>query len=160
MDIHTEKLAYCGKYFKTKGLKLVLAESMTAGFLGLLFSLEKYSGDYFLGSIVCYHDDMKKQILNIDEQLLSNYGGVSAEVTNAMIKGLEQKYSADVSIAVTGFASECKETNEESPVGTVYVDISFENMGLSKKCQYHGSPQEIIQKTAHEIIEDLYEMIH
>ncbi|WP_270088979.1 CinA family protein [Sphingobacterium sp. SYP-B4668] len=159
MEINSEKLNLCGEYFSKNELKLVLAESMTAGFVASVISLEQHAGDYFLGSVVCYHDEMKKQALQIDADLLDKYGGVSAEVTAALVKGLQRVYRPDIAIAITGFASACGETTDKNPVGTVFINMQFENFGFSKKCLFKGLPEEIIKATTNEIIENLYETI-
>jgi len=157
--INKEKLAYCGAHLANNKLKLILAESMTAGSLGLTFSLEKQSGDYFLGSIVCYHDDMKIQSLQIDKDLLNSYGGVSAEVTRVLAKNVKDNYQADLAIAVTGFAFDCKETSVEKPVGTVFMEICFANRSVSKKLHFAGAAEEIIAAANAAIIDELYEIL-
>jgi len=159
MQVNSEKLSICGEYFSKNELKVVLAESMTAGFVASVMSLEKHAGDYFLGSVVCYHDDMKIESLQIDPDLLDKYGSVSAEVTSELVKGLQRIYRPDIAIAVTGFAYECKETTEKNPVGTVFIDMQFENFGLSKKCRFKGTPEGIIKAATNEIIENLFETI-
>ena len=54
----------CGEYLAERGLKLMCAESMTAGFLSSTWALEVCSGNYYLGSIVCYDDSIKKNLLS------------------------------------------------------------------------------------------------
>ncbi|MGH2623374.1 MAG: CinA family protein [Sphingobacterium sp.] len=125
MLIKSKKLEFCGKFLAEHKLKLVLAESMTAGYLSCAFSLERHAGDYFLGSVVSYHDQMKIMGLQIDPNTIQQYGGVSAEVTAEMVAGLAGNFEADIRIANTGFAFECQETTAENPVGTVYIHLQF-----------------------------------
>ena len=158
MLINSEKLDFCGKFLSEHHLKLVLAESMTAGYLSSVFSLERHAGDYFLGSVVSYHDRMKNMALDIDPQIIQQYGGVSCEVTAEMIAGLARNYESDIRIANTGFAYECQETTVENPVGTVFIHLQFGDYELTQKCNFHGSPEEIINDTCLQVIEMLYEV--
>ncbi|MGJ1285206.1 CinA family protein [Sphingobacterium spiritivorum] len=159
MDINSDKLNFCGDYFSKKNLKLILAESMTAGFISSVISLEINSGDYFLGSIVCYHDDMKISSLGVDPELIKKAGAVSEEVTHALLNGLKEQYEAHIAVAVTGFAFEDKASNPENPVGTVFIQIQYLNAFINKKCLFTGEAHDIITATANEIIENLYEMV-
>lgn len=159
MQLNSEKLRVCDSYFSANNMKLVLAESMTAGYVASVISLWKKSGDYFLGSVVCYHDDMKIEALKVDPYLLKRYGGVSAEITAELIKGLQHVYNPDIAIAVTGFAYESTVTDMNNPVGTVFINIQYADFDFSKKCRFTGSPEDIIKAATIEIIENLYESI-
>ncbi|EFK59842.1 CinA family protein [Sphingobacterium spiritivorum] len=159
MDINSDKLNFCGDYFSKKNLKLILAESMTAGFISSVISLEINSGDYFLGSIVCYHDDMKISSLGVDPELIKKAGAVSEEVTHALLNGLRDRYDAHIAVAVTGYAFEDKAISDENPVGTVFLQIQYQNSFINKKCLFTGEAHDIITATANEIIENLYEMV-
>ncbi|EEI91113.1 competence/damage-inducible domain protein CinA [Sphingobacterium spiritivorum ATCC 33300] len=159
MEINSDKLNFCGAYFSKKKLKLILAESMTAGFVASVISLEINSGDYFLGSVVCYHDDMKISSLGVDPKLIKKAGAVSEEVTHALLNGLKEQYEAHIAVAVTGFAFEDKASNPENPVGTVFIQIQYLNAFINKKCLFTGEAHDIITATANEIIENLYEMV-
>lgn len=159
MDINVDKLELCGNYFFKNGLKVCLAESMTAGYLASIISLERNAGDYFLGSIVCYHDDMKIKALQVDPQLLKIYGGVSSEVTREITNGLLHIFKPDIAIGITGFAFECSQTSFEKPVGTVYIHIIFNSFTTLKVCRFSGTAEEIIKSTCNEVIEILFERI-
>jgi len=159
MQLNSDKVRVCDRYFSANNMKLILAESMTAGYVASVISLWKKSGDYFLGSVVCYHDEMKIEALKVDPYLLGKYGGVSAEITAELIKGLQNVYNPDVAIAVTGFAYQSKVTDKTNPVGTVFINIQYANFNFSKKCVFYGSAQEIIKAATLEIIENLYESI-
>ncbi|MEJ5056089.1 CinA family protein [Sphingobacterium sp. MYb382] len=159
MELSSQKLGLCDAYLSANKMKLVLAESMTAGYVASVISLLRKSGDYFLGSIVCYHDNMKIESLKVDPNLLDRYGGVSAQVTAELIKGLQHIYNPEVAIAVTGFAYESAVTSLTNPVGTVYINIQSPDFDFAKKCIFKGSPEEIIKEATIEIIENLYESI-
>lgn len=140
-------------------LRLVLAESMTAGALASAFSLEKHAGDYLVGSIVCYSDEMKQMALGVRPALIDAFGGVSAEVTEALVSALQRRFHhAKLLIAITGFAFECEATTRENPVGTVYIHIRFDRLDYARKYIFEGDQISIIQQAIHitiRLIDDL-----
>lgn len=153
MEKNKAILQRIGRSLVTHGHKLVLAESMTAGALASVISREKHAGDYFLGGIVCYSDEMKRASLQVDPDLLNTYGGVSAEVTAALIGGLLTNFPmAQVRVAITGFAFECPATTPETPVGTVFVHIQFQRAHYTKRFNLEGDEQQIIDQTIHLVL--------
>jgi len=103
-------------------LTLSLAESCTGG--GMAAALTKLSGcsRYFLGSLVCYANSLKTQLLHVPEDTLREYGAVSEEVVRQMAIGALEVTGSDFSIAVTGIAGPDGGTPTK-PVGTVYGAI-------------------------------------
>jgi nicotinamide-nucleotide amidase len=77
---------------------------------------------YFLGSIVCYADALKHDLLHVPEKLLKEKGAVSREVVNAMLQGLFTITKADYGIAVSGIAGHTG-GSAEKPVGTIWAAI-------------------------------------
>lgn len=155
-----ELLDRVGKLLATHDIKLVLAESMTAGALAATFSLEENAGDYLMGSQVCYSDEMKQMALGIRPALLDTFGGVSAEVTEALVSGLQRKFpQAKLLVAVTGFAFDCEATTRENPVGTVYVHIRFDRLDYARKYIFDGDKSSIIQQAIAVIIQLLDELL-
>lgn len=158
--INQTALKKLGNQLYRHGLQVVLAESMTAGSMATIFSLEERAGDYFLGSIVCYHDEMKCASLDIDRNLLAQHGAVSSEVTAGMIEGLMQKYPfADVYIANTGFAYDCDEASEDKPVGTVYVHIRVDEHHHTNEFHFQGNAEEIMSQAIDQTIARLSSML-
>jgi len=111
-----------GQLLKEGQHRLVLAESMTAGALAATIAKDTDAGSFFLGSYVCYDDVFKEHAMGVSPELLKKYGGVSIEVTNALVLRLEHLLpEASVYLAVTGFAFDCPATSKEKPVGTVFI---------------------------------------
>ncbi len=55
-----------------------------------------------MGSIVCYHPDVKNNLFGKREKLIQKYTTESAEVTDAVAKKLSKLIVADLYGAVTG----------------------------------------------------------
>lgn len=85
-------------------LTLAVAESFTSG----LFSAELGNiagvSKVFLGSVVVYSVESKKNLLDIKPELIDRYGTISAEVTRAMAKSVQQRLCARVGLAFSGNA--------------------------------------------------------
>jgi nicotinamide-nucleotide amidase len=106
-----------------KKKKIAFAESCTGG--GLAFAITQMPGSssYFLGSIVAYSNDVKKEVLKVNEETLEKYGAVSIETVKEMTKGVFDITDADYVISVSGVAGPSG-GSEEKPVGSVYLAIA------------------------------------
>ncbi|MFN3603639.1 MAG: nicotinamide-nucleotide amidohydrolase family protein [Leptonema sp. (in: bacteria)] len=101
---------------------LAIAESCTGGFLAKILTDTPGSSEYFLGSVVSYSNQLKKIFLDVEEEILNQYGAVSKECAEAMLKGLIQKTNPDFAISITGIAGPSGGTKEK-PVGVVYIGV-------------------------------------
>lgn len=157
VEIDNEMLAACGKFLHTHGLKLLCGESMTAGFLSTLWSLEFHSGDYFLGSLVCYSDRCKVQLLSVPEQKIEKYCAESAVITLRMLDGLSKKSipGANVFISVTGLAFKTNNAKQKREIGTVYYAFQYEKEKKIYKKRFSGEPADILIHTCNSLLADL-----
>jgi nicotinamide-nucleotide amidase len=101
-------------------LKITTAESCTGGMIASLLTQEAGASNCFEAGFVTYSNHMKNKILNVDNELLDQYGAVSKEVVIAMAQGALEKSSADYVIAVSGIAGPGGGSIEK-PVGTVWI---------------------------------------
>ena len=101
---------------RVAGYKLAVAESCTGGMLGERLTSIPGSSDVFLGGVIAYHNDVKRNLLGVRAVDIEQYGAVSEEVAVQMASGVRQKLGADVGISVTGIAGPGGGTAEK-PVG-------------------------------------------
>jgi nicotinamide-nucleotide amidase len=73
--------------------------------------------------VVCYANETKENVLNVQKNTLLQYGAVSEETVSEMAKGVIKLMKADVALAVSGIMGPAGGTPEK-PVGTVYVAVS------------------------------------
>lgn len=99
---------------------LGVAESCTGGLLSNAFTDISGASKVFAGSVVCYRNDSKVQLLDVPESIIQQHGAVSAETAVAMVMGAAERFSSDYALSVTGFAGPGGGT-EENPVGTIYI---------------------------------------
>ncbi|MCB9308538.1 MAG: competence/damage-inducible protein A [Lewinellaceae bacterium] len=105
-----------------KGISIATAESCTGGGIAANLVSTPGSSDYFLGSVVAYRNEIKQQILKVNEDILSHYGAVSKETVEAMVMGIRNLTHADIGVAVSGIAGPSGGTPEK-PVGSIWVAI-------------------------------------
>lgn len=112
-----------GRLLIERSATLAGAESCTGGLVGQLITAEAGASEYFLGSIVCYANEIKQAILGVSEALLVEHGAVSEPVACAMAEAAADRLGADYAFAITGIAGPTG-GSEDKPVGTVFVALA------------------------------------
>jgi len=132
-------------------LKLAVAESCTGGMLGERLTTIPGSSDVFLGGVIAYHNDVKKELLGVRAEDLERYGAVSEELALQMAAGVRERTGADVGVSVTGIAGPGGGTPEK-PVGLVWIAIHSSD---AKARRFHlvGDRTEIRQRAAQAALE-------
>jgi nicotinamide-nucleotide amidase len=118
LDEQAERLmrAICDKQ-----LNLATAESCTGGmFAALMTDIEGCAHGFDRG-FVTYSKEAKHALLGVDPGLLDRNEAVSEPVARAMAEGALERSSADIAIAVTGFAGPAGPGCEE---GLVHVALA------------------------------------
>ncbi len=98
---------------------LMTAESLTGGMISAYLTAAAGMSKFYKGSIVAYSNDIKTSLLKVPENIIKEYGEVSAETAGLMALSLGRDYGADFGIAVTGIAGP-KGGSPLKPVGLVY----------------------------------------
>jgi nicotinamide-nucleotide amidase len=114
--ILAERLGYL---LSVKGMQIATAESCTGGGVAQAITEVPGSSGWFDRSFVTYSNLAKKQMLDVSEQTLSEFGAVSDATVKEMLVGALQYSVADCAIAVSGIAGPGGGTPDK-PVGTVY----------------------------------------
>ncbi|HEY6089928.1 MAG TPA: nicotinamide-nucleotide amidohydrolase family protein, partial [Gemmatimonadaceae bacterium] len=136
---------------RAAGLKLAVAESCTGGMLGERLTNVPGSSDVFLGGVIAYHNDVKRNLLGVRAEALEKYGAVSEQVALQMASGVREKLGAGVGVSVTGIAGPGGGTPEK-PVGLVWVAVQGSEV---KARRFHvvGDRAEIRQRAAQAALE-------
>jgi len=127
-----------GELLKSKHLTLATCESCTGGFLAHRLTSVPGSSEYFIGSVVAYHNDIKTSLVDVNPKTLEAYGAVSEQTATEMAEGIRKKFKVDIGIATTGIAGP-DGGSEEKPVGTVWVAISYGKEVFTRKFQLPGT---------------------
>ena len=138
---------------RSAGLKLAIAESCTGGLLGERITNIPGSSDVFVGGVIAYHNDVKRDAIGVSEEALLRYGAVSEEVATEMAAGVRARLAADVAISITGVAGPGGGTPEK-PVGLVWIALSAPET-KARRFQLIGDRTEIRQRAAQAALEML-----
>lgn len=120
-----------GRLLKQNGKTLGTAESCTGGYIAHLITSVPGSSEYFKGSVVCYANEVKEDILHVDPLTLKNHGAVSKETASQMVKGALKVLKTDFVVVTTGIMGP-DGGSPEKPTGTVWVGV-----GSAEKTETH-----------------------
>ena len=99
---------------------MTFAESCTGGLLSAVFCSVPGASEVYDGGLVSYANSVKHRLLSVEESVLSTFGPVSEQCCAQMAKGACALFSAQLGLAVTGFAGPGGGT-PAAPVGTFFV---------------------------------------
>ena len=89
---------------RRRDLRVVTAESCTAGLVAACLTEIPGSSEVFERGLVTYSNTSKTDLLGVPPELMETHGAVSEQVARAMATGALVHAPADFSIAVTGIA--------------------------------------------------------
>ena len=130
-----------GRMLREKGKTVATAESCTGGMLGKMLTDVPGSSDYYRGGVVCYSNDLKADLVGVNETTLERFGAVSEQVAAQMAVGIRESAGADVGLSVTGIAGPGGGTAEK-PIGLVFVGLSGDQVDV-KQMNLGGSREAI-----------------
>ena len=125
-------------------MRLVTAESCTAGLLAACVAAAPGSSSVLEGSFVAYRASMKIDALAVREALIQERTVYAPEVACAMARGaLERAKGAGLAIAVTGVGG--PEPDDGKPAGLVYIATLLSGRSAQvTECHFEGRPKEIV----------------
>jgi len=131
MDVHA-KIKQIIQAFIEKNLKIALAESCTGGYISHIFTNISGASKVFERGVVTYSNQSKIDLLQVEPDVLKQYGAVSEPVARQMAENLRNTANVDISISTTGIAGPTGATPEK-PLGLVYIGFSTEKETKVKK---------------------------
>ena len=122
-----KKIELFNEMLRKNKLKIVCAESITAGLFASTIASISGASDVLVGSIVTYSWDFKEKVLGVNSETLKAKTAESTEVTKEMCDGLMHLYPGlDLYVAVTGMASQPgPDYFGTAEVGDVFVAIHY-----------------------------------
>ena len=119
---------------------LAVAESCTGGLLGAVLTRVPGASETFRGGIITYVDDVKRDVLGIEDALLQD-GAVRAEVTQRMASAVRERLRADVGAAITCFAG--PNAPEGTHVGTSFVAVASPSGVRTEEHRFEGDREHV-----------------
>lgn len=111
---------------------VAVAESCTGGLLANRITNVPGASAVFLAGYVCYANQAKIDMLDVDPQLIQKHGAVSEQVAHALAENARACAGSDYALATTGIAGPGG-ASPEKPVGTVYIALAASGETIAKK---------------------------
>jgi nicotinamide-nucleotide amidase len=115
--------ARVGRALLRAGLRVVTAESCTAGWIAKALTDTAGSSRWLDSGYVTYSDEAKVRALGVSLRTLERFGAVSEQTVREMARGALRASRVEVAVAVSGIAGPDGGTPEK-PVGTVWLCIA------------------------------------
>ncbi len=129
------------------GATLSLAESCSGGTMSKKIVSMAGSSEYFRGGVVAYSNELKRDALGIDWDVLMDKGAVSAEVAEAMALGVKTITGSDYALSTTGVAGPDGGT-EDKPVGTVWIALATPSGVMSQRMRFGTLREQNMEKAS------------
>lgn len=130
---------------------LATAESCTGGLVSSLLAGVAGVSAVFMGGIVSYSNEAKRDLLGVDQRLLETAGAVSEPVARAMARGGRARLQAMLGVSTTGIAGPGGATATK-PVGLVYVAVSTAAVEECREFRFDGDRAENMVAAAREAL--------
>ncbi|HXS57407.1 MAG TPA: CinA family protein [Hanamia sp.] len=143
------------KLLTERKLTVSFAESVTCGLASHQLNITEGTSEIFMGSIICYNEKVKMNLLKVNSSLIKKYTAESQEVTDALAKNLPQLIDADIYVAITGLDADGGSETPEKPVGTVFFSLLHGGKLTRNRKKFDGSPLDIKKQAC----EEVYHMI-
>jgi CDP-diacylglycerol--glycerol-3-phosphate 3-phosphatidyltransferase len=143
--------AEVGEVLRGAGLTVAVAESITGGMIGSMITEQPGSSEYFMGGVIAYSNDVKREQLGVSAALLETAGAVSREVGEAMAQGVRARLRTSFGVAVTGIAGPGAEGTSK-PVGLTYIAVASDGHIASREFTFAGDRASIRRQAATEAL--------
>lgn len=146
-----------GNLLKQRQQTIATAESCTGGRLAAVLNAQSGSSAFYMGSVVAYANDVKEQVLGVQQDTLKKYGAVSEQTVREMANGVRALMHTDYAIATSGIAGPTGGTADK-PVGTVWIAWATPE-GTQAECFHFGAAREREQITQRAVTTALVKLI-
>lgn len=134
------------------------AESCTGGRVAETFVSVPGASRYFKGGIVCYTDEVKHNVLGVDNATLEEKTAVSEEVAIEMVKGACKVLGTDYALATTGYAGPTA-GDDGTPVGTIWIACGTEEDVRTMKLTEDLGRDRNLEVATNTVMHMLYEIL-
>ena len=122
---------------KERGLTCATAESCTGGGVGSAITAVPGSSAVFLGGVISYANEVKRDVLGVPQDVLDTHGAVSSECAERMAAGVRNLLKADLAVSLTGIAGP-DGGSAEKPVGLVWFGLATPEGVRTEKMIFSG----------------------
>ena len=127
-------------------VSMATAESLTGGMIGTCLTAVPGSSCVYKGGVISYVNEVKRDVLHVDESVLSREGAVCEEVAIEMARNARESLDADVAVSVTGIAGPGG-AEPGKPVGTVWMGVARADGAQATRYEFGGDRDEVRRRT-------------
>ncbi|MGH7559437.1 MAG: competence/damage-inducible protein A [Gemmatimonadales bacterium] len=132
---------------RERRLTVAVTESCTGGLVSKRITEIAGSSDVFVGGVVAYGNEVKRDLLDVPQPTLDAHGAVSAETAAAMASRIRRRLGASLAVAVTGIAGP-DGGSDEKPVGLVWFGFDGPQGIQTERYVFPGTRPEIRARAA------------
>lgn len=138
MDDVTDLADELAALARERGLRVAVAESLTAGALASRLGRAPDSAQWFVGGVVAYATDVKTAVLGTT-------GGevVTSQTARQMAQGVAALMRADLAVATTGVGGPGPQ--EGKPEGTVWLGVWSSRGARAEEHRFDGDPAQVVE---------------
>jgi nicotinamide-nucleotide amidase len=133
---------------------LATAESCTGGLIANRITNVPGASSVFISGYVCYANQAKINMLDVDPKLVERHGAVSESVARTLAEHARACAGCDYALATTGVAGP-NGGSPEKPVGTVYVGLASADLETIVKKFFFPTDRETFKQLAAQAALDL-----
>jgi competence/damage-inducible protein CinA-like protein len=133
---------------------LATAESCTGGLIANRITNVPGASSVFIAGYICYANQAKINMLDVDPKLVERHGAVSESVARALAEHARACAGSDYALATTGVAGPTG-GSPEKPVGTVYVGLASAELETIVKKFFFPTDRETFKQLATQSALDL-----
>lgn len=133
--------------YRSAGLRLITAESCTAGLIGASLAAAPQSTAVLHGAYVTYCSDLKTQALGVPADLIRDRTPYDPEVARRMAQGaLDRSPEVAVALSVTGVGG--PDPDQGKPAGLVYIGLARRGREpVIEEHRFPGPPDAVLTAT-------------
>ena len=139
------------------GRTICTAESCTGGMVSAALTAVPGSSAVFKGGIISYWSEIKHALLEVEEDVLMQFGPVSSQVAVQMASGARKALNADIAVSVTGLAGPGGD-DRGNPVGLVFIGYADDKRVLSRRFVFSGHREEVRKQAVEEALKLILEL--
>jgi nicotinamide-nucleotide amidase len=148
------KIQTLSQLLTDQSLTLSVAESCTGGNLSALLTSVSGSSTYFDRGYIAYSNQAKMDMLDVDAEILEQFGAVSEQTAFEMVNGVIQNSHSDIAVSITGIAGPTGGTVEK-PVGMVCFGFYVKDKHFVKTQHFSGDRETVVASSVDFVIQTL-----
>ncbi|MCK4686893.1 MAG: CinA family protein [Candidatus Lokiarchaeota archaeon] len=146
------------KNFTKENIRIAVAESCTGGYISNMFTNVSGASNVFERGIVCYNNQAKIDLLNVDPKTIEENGAVSEEIVRQLANNIRIQSNVDIGIGISGIAGPTGGTPEK-PVGLVFIGFSNEKETIVEKYNFKTDRITFKKKVLEKVLQYIEKLI-